>query len=99
VKAHAGIPARLGAQSLLGRVLCHDVREAGKLVFRKGDVLDADGARRLAAVAHDEVHLIEPEAGDLHEDAAGQRLAQAAATAALGMSRQSRPTWSTKRCV
>jgi hypothetical protein len=79
VKAHAVVPAQVGAEALVGRVLCHDVRAGGRLALRKGEVLDAGSARHLVEIAHDEVHLIEVEAGDLHEDPAGQRLAAAVA--------------------
>jgi hypothetical protein len=80
VKVHAAVPGQLGVERLQGWVLCHDVRDArGGLVGRKGAVLDPAGARRLAAEVTDEVHLIEMEAGDLHEDPAGERLARAAA--------------------
>lgn len=78
MKAHAVVPVAVGAETLIGRVLCHDVRDAaGQLALRKGVVLDEAGAQRLAEVARSEVHLIEMEAGDTHEDAAGERLARA----------------------
>jgi hypothetical protein len=83
VKAHAVVPAQLGAEALVGRVLCHDVRAAGRVALRKGEVLDLAAARSLVEIAHDEVHLLELEAGDLHEDPAGQRLAAAAAGAGV----------------
>jgi hypothetical protein len=80
VKAHAVVPAQVGADRLVGWVPCHDVRDAGGApVARKGEVLDAGAAARLVAGAGGEVHLIEPEAGDLHEDPAGRRLAAAVA--------------------
>lgn len=80
MKAHAVVPAHVGSERLIGWVLCHDVRDtAGKLALRKGEILDAAGAARLVATARGEVHLIEMEAGDLHEDPAGRRLATAVA--------------------
>jgi hypothetical protein len=79
VKAHAVVPREAGAERLVGRVLCHDVRDgAGKVALRKGRVLDAASARRLVEVAAGDVHVIEMEPGDLHEDPAGERLALAA---------------------
>jgi hypothetical protein len=76
MKAHAVVPGQVGAERLAGWVLCHDVRDAnGKLALRKGTVLDPAGARRLVEVAGTEVHLLEMETGDLHEDPAGERLA------------------------
>jgi hypothetical protein len=80
VKAHAVVPREVGADRLVGWVLCHDVRDAaGALLLRKGQRLDAAAAARLADVAPGEVHCLEPEPGDLHEDPAGERLARAVA--------------------
>lgn len=80
MKAHALVPSQVGADRLVGWVLCHDVHDAaGRLALRKGTVLDATGARRLVEVCRSEVHLIEMEPGDVHEDSAGERLAWAVA--------------------
>ena len=65
--------------ALVGRVACHDVRdEAGKVAIAKGQVLDAAAAARLLALSWPEVHLLEIEPGDVHEEPAGSRLASAA---------------------
>ena len=67
-------------ESLEGRIACHDVRDdAGKLAVRKGQTLDADAARRLLSLPWMELHVLELEPGDLHEEPAGARLSQAAA--------------------
>jgi hypothetical protein len=67
------------ADGLVGRVLCHDVRDAGgKVGLAKGALLDAAGARTLLTLPWDEVHLLAVDAGDLHEEDAGRRLAAAA---------------------
>ena len=80
MKAHALVPRDASAERLVGWVLAHDVRNAaGALVGRKGERLDATGAARLVAGSENEVHLIEMEAGDLHEDPAGERIARAVA--------------------
>jgi hypothetical protein len=64
---------------LVGRVLCHDVRDAGgKVALAKGALLDAAAARTLLTLPWDEVHLLAVDAGDLHEEEAGRRLATAA---------------------
>ena len=61
-------------------VMCHDVRDAaGKVAIEKGQVLDAAAAARLLALSWDEVHALEMEPGDLHEEPAGGRLSAAAA--------------------
>jgi hypothetical protein len=85
VKAHAVVPAEAGPERLVGWVLCHDVHGAdGGLAVRKGTVVDPEAARRLVVEAGaGEVHLVEMEAGDVHEEPAGERLAAAAAGAGV----------------
>ncbi len=68
------------AGDLEGRIACHDVRDgAGKIAVDKGQTLDIEAASRLMSLAWDEIHLLELEAGDLHEEPAGARLSAAAA--------------------
>jgi hypothetical protein len=63
---------------LVGRVLCHDVRDAaGKVALGKGARLDAEAARALLALPWEEIHMLALEPGDLHEEDAGRRLAAA----------------------
>ncbi|MGH7354569.1 MAG: hypothetical protein ACRELS_08360 [Candidatus Rokuibacteriota bacterium] len=65
-------------EALVGRILCHDVRDAaGKVALAKGLRLDAAGARALLAVPWEEVHLLVLDPDDLHEEEAGARLAAA----------------------
>src|SRR3989441_1681997 len=74
--------AREGAAvaALEGRVICGDVRGAdGKVTVEKGQVLDAELARRLLDLPWRVLHLLELEPGDIHEEPAGARLSQAAA--------------------
>lgn len=79
MKAHAVFPREAGPERLVGRVLCHDVRDAaGQVVARKGEILDEAAAARLAELDDPELHLLELEPGDLHEVPAGERLARAA---------------------
>ncbi len=67
------------ARQLEGRIACHDVRdEAGKVAIAKGQVLDAAAAARLLALPWPEVHLLEVDPSDVHEEPAGSRLATAA---------------------
>jgi hypothetical protein len=64
--------------ALRGMVLCHDVRDAaGKIVGAKGARLDGDVAGAVLTAPWDEIHLLEIEAGDVHEEEAGARLARA----------------------
>lgn len=68
--------ATVGA--LAGRLLCHDVRDrSDRLVGRKGERLDPVLAERLLLCDWEELHLLDLEPGDLHEEEAGARLAQA----------------------
>jgi hypothetical protein len=77
VKAHSLVPSDASAERLVGWVPAHDVRDAGGTVLaRKGERLDPAAAARLVAGARGEVHLIELEPGDLHEEAAGERVAR-----------------------
>jgi hypothetical protein len=65
-------------ETLAGRVLCHDVRDAGgKIVAPKGACIDADTARVLLAAPWEEIHVIAVDPGDVHEEDAGRRLAAA----------------------
>jgi len=79
MKAIAIKPGTASAAALEGRIACHDVRdEAGKVAIAKGQVLDGAAAARLLALRWQEVHLLEVEPGDVHEEPAGSRLAAAA---------------------
>ena len=71
---------RLDASALDGAVLCHDLRTAdGAVRYRKGQIMRADDLPAVAALSWDELHLVRMDAGDVHEDEAGERLARAAA--------------------
>jgi hypothetical protein len=78
VKALAQRHDEATVELLVGRVLCHDVRDAaGKVALAKGATLDSAGAQTLLQLPWDEVHLLALEPGDLHEEDAGARLAKA----------------------
>jgi hypothetical protein len=79
------------AAEITGRVLTHDLGPD----LRKGTVL---GAQHVAMLrGHPEVHAVELEAGDIHEDEAGRRLAEAIAK--LGPLRVEGPAQSQYRLV
>src|SRR3954454_9012416 len=83
MRAHA-LPSCEITAAQLGSVLAHDLRARdGRQLLRKGTVLDLDALARWPDVALGEVHLIELDPDDLHEDAAGLRIAQAVAGAGL----------------
>lgn len=66
------------ADTLLDRVLCHDVRDAdGKIAVAKGARVDTAAVQTLLATPWQEIHLLELEPGDVHEEEAGRRLAAA----------------------
>ena len=70
----------LGSAPLAGLVLASDVRNAaGHIALGKGQVLADGDAARLAACDWEELHVLALEPGDVHESAAGERLARAVA--------------------
>jgi hypothetical protein len=67
-----------------GWALPHDLyTRAGQLALGKGRLLDAAALALWPDIAPGDVHLIELEADELHEDAAGSRVAQAVCGAGL----------------
>ena len=79
------------AAEISGRVLTHDLGAD----LRKGAILGPDHLDRLRH--HREIHVVELEPGDLHEDEAGRRLADAIAR--LGPLRVEGPAQSQYRLV
>ena len=76
---HAIRVARGSAQpaDLTGRVLCHELRFAdGRVAIAKGRVLDAADSERALDLAWSELHLVALDPDDVHEDAAGGRIAR-----------------------
>jgi hypothetical protein len=72
------VPPHAALEPLAGMVLCHDVSADG-VRLRKGRVLRTDDLAALRRAPARELHVIELEEGDVHEDEAGRRLALAAA--------------------
>ncbi|HKC98959.1 MAG TPA: hypothetical protein VKG20_13055 [Methylomirabilota bacterium] len=65
-------------EGLVGKVLCHDVRDAAaKIAVEKGARLTEATAKILLAMPWDEIHLLAVDPTDLHEEEAGKRLAAA----------------------
>jgi hypothetical protein len=70
----------LVSKGLEGVVLVHDVRDTkGRIAVPKGKILTGSDVKRLGELPWDTLHAVAPEPGDLHELAAGERLACAAA--------------------
>jgi hypothetical protein len=62
---------------LVGRVLCHELRgEDGRIAIAKGRVLDDTDCRRALELSWSELHLLALADDDVHEDAAGDRIAR-----------------------
>src|SRR5438876_5828655 len=81
--------------ALIGRVLCHDVRDADrKVAAPKGALIDEALARTLLALPWEELHVIEVEAGDLLEEPAGKRLAAAVVGEGVEVKAYSEGKWS-----
>jgi hypothetical protein len=84
----------LDARTLDGAVLCHDLRAAsGTLRYRKGRILRADDLPSIVDLPWDELHLVRMDAGDVHEDEAGERLARAAAGPGVSVGEASAGHW------
>src|SRR5438105_15549652 len=65
-------------EGLVGKVLCHDVRDAaGKIAVEKGARLTAATSKVLMETPWEEIHLLAVDPTDLHEEEAGKRLAAA----------------------
>lgn len=62
----------------VGTIVCEDVTVAGKRLFRKGHLLTAADLEALATVGRP-LHAVRLAPDDVHEDAAGLRLARAVA--------------------
>jgi hypothetical protein len=78
----------------LGSVLAQDVLSGdGRVALGKGSVLSEADVARLRTLPWSELHLIEIEPGDLHEDEAGRRLARAAAGEGVVVQPQAAGTW------
>ncbi len=79
MKAIAQLRDTATVETLVDRVLCHDVRDgAGRVAVEKGARLTPERAKTLLATLWEEIHLLALGPGDLHEEQAGQRLAAAA---------------------
>ena len=84
----------LDAGVLDGAVLCHDLRARnGALRYRKGRIMRADDLPSVAELPWDELHLVQMEPGDVHEDEAGERLARAAAGPGVSVGAASAGHW------
>ncbi|MFN2563482.1 MAG: hypothetical protein ABR499_00550 [Gemmatimonadaceae bacterium] len=94
MRAFLATRGELDTAAINGAVLCHDLRAPdGALRYRKGRILRADDLPHVATLLWDELHLVRMEAGDVHEDEAGERLARAAAGAGVRVGVASAGHW------
>ncbi len=68
----------------VGRVICHDITKIEKgafkgALFKKGHRIRAEDVEILLSLGKNHIYALELEAGDLHEDEAGERIANALA--------------------
>ncbi|HEX6966229.1 MAG TPA: hypothetical protein VF166_10545 [Gemmatimonadaceae bacterium] len=89
--------------SLTGMVLAHEARDAqGAIALEKGAIIGPSNVDALMALPWSELHLVEPEPGELYEDDAGLRIANAAAGDGVevgAFSAGSRPLVATRRGI
>lgn len=77
MQAHA-LDAETVSSEHLGWILAEEVRSnEGKRLFRKGTRIDEGVLEQWSEAASGMLHLIQPDPGDLHEDEAGRRIAEA----------------------
>jgi hypothetical protein len=79
VRPVALAPEDASTSAVAGRILCQDivaVGEEGRVKLGKGTILEPEHALALSNYSH-EIHLLELEPGDVHEDEASLRLARA----------------------
>ena len=80
MKAHMVKRSEATARDLVGMTLTRDVRgPSGERAFGKGHVVSESDAPALLALDWDRLNVVEREPGEIQEDEAGQRLANAAA--------------------
>jgi len=81
MKPVAIFPEDVTVENTAGRVLCHDVTsvgDIGRVKLGKGRIVQPEDVAALQAYSG-EIHLIEFESDDVHEDEASMRLARAVA--------------------
>lgn len=76
--------AEASLDAVNGCVLARDVRDAnGRIALGKGRVMNREAFAVLELLGWDELHLVAPDAGEVHETEAGNRLARAVAGAGI----------------
>lgn len=78
----------LPTEQTVGSILCHNIDDGqGSKAFAKGHAVRPDDIARLRQLGLNAVYVVSLEAGDVHEDAAADRLARAVMGAGLTMAK------------
>jgi hypothetical protein len=68
----------LPAEQAVGKILCHNLDDSsGHKAFAKGHIVQPEEIDRLKAIGYDNVYVVILDEGDIPEDAAATRMAQA----------------------
>lgn len=78
----------LETEKAVGQLICHDITRIEKgvfkgAIFKRGHRICADDVEVLLGMGKNHIYTLELEKGELHEDEAGERLAQALAGSGL----------------
>ncbi|MBL8590308.1 MAG: 4-diphosphocytidyl-2C-methyl-D-erythritol kinase, partial [Methylobacteriaceae bacterium] len=76
----------LAPREAVGAIVAHTAR-IGALTLKKGEIVSAEAAERLAAAGLERIVAVRLEEGDVGEDAAAAELARAVAGAGLAVER------------
>ncbi len=85
MKALALDPQHFSDAEVVGRLLAHDIVVGGRTRLRKGHTIAADDLEALRASESGKLHLLALEPGDLPEQEAARRLAEAVAGAGVAI--------------
>lgn len=85
MKALALDPQHFSDAEVVGRLLAHDITVGGRTRLRKGHTIATDDLEALRASESGKLHLLALEPGDLPEEEAARRLAEAVAGAGVAI--------------
>jgi len=85
---------QLETEKSVGQMICHDITKIEKglfkgALFKKGHRICTEDVETLLSLGKQHIYTLELEEGDLHEDEAGERIAQALAGTGLAVGRPS----------
>lgn len=73
---------KIPVEKAIGMILCHDITQIipGKFkgrAFKRGHIIQKEDIERLLELGKEQIYVWEPKAGEIHEDEAALRIAQA----------------------